>query len=422
MVNFQKLKNTGKQTANLQLVKQTNLALIFNLIYKQGSVSRAELAQRTRLSPTTVSSLIEELLRKGVVIESGAGKTTTSGRKPIMIEINAVGCYIVTFEIIEDGFCCSLYDLLCRLIDEQKYGISDFEGLGRILTEAIEAILSKHGIQQNKLLGISIGVPGLINQEECRVYSSTVVPIRNDNDFCRQIKEKLKDIPVFLENESYFCAYAEKEFGIESDVKNLIFIDINIGIGAGIIMDGNMFRGTHGMAGEVGHVSIDMNGPKCKCGNRGCLETMSSIPAMVQKIVFAIMSGRETIIKGIIGNDLNKINLDVIKYAIDNKDGLAMDIMDEIAEKLAFGTNNVINLFNPQVVVFGGEIVKLGDVFLNSIKKHLSYIELKPNINLVGIRYSSLSSNAVNLGGAKYTLDNAFKTPGLLSRGTFQIL
>lgn len=418
MVNFQSTKNAGKQTANLQLVKETNLALIFNLIYKQGSMSRAGLAQKTKLSPTTVSSLIEELLRKGVVIESGAGKTTTSGRKPIMVEINAGGCYIVSFEIVADGFYCSLYDLLCRRIEELKYEFIDFEGLGNVLIETIEAILSRHGIQQNKLLGVSIGVPGLINHEECRVISSTVVPIKYDNDFYHQIKERFTDIPVFLENESYYCAYAEKEFGNAIDIKNLIFIDINIGIGAGIIMNGDMLRGTCGMAGEIGHISIDMNGPKCKCGNRGCLEIMASIPAMIQKIVFAIVSGRETIIKDLIGSDLNKININVIKYAIDNKDRLALDIMEDIALKLAFGTNNVINLFNPQVIVFGGEIVKLGDAFLNSIKEHLSSIALKPAISMTTIKYSSVSGNTVNLGGARYMLDNVFKIPGLLSWNT----
>ena len=416
MINFQQTKNAGKQTANLQLVKETNLAMIFNLIYKQGSVSRAELAQKTKLSPTTVSSLIEELLRNDVVIETGAGKTTTSGRKPIMVEINSHGYYIISFEIVENGFYCSLYDLLCRKIEEQRYDIADFEGLGAILIETIEAILSRHGIQEKKLLGVSIGVPGLINHEECRVISSTVVPLREDNDFWYQIKRRFDDIPVFLENESYYCAYAEKEFGIIKDVRNLIFIDINIGIGAGIIMNGEMFRGTYGMAGEIGHVSIDLNGPRCKCGNKGCLEIMASIPAMVQKVIFAIMSGRETVIKDVTGNDLNRININVIKYAIDNKDQLAMEIMDEIALKLAFGINNVINLFNPQVVVFGGEIIKMGDIFLNRFKEHLKSIALKPNANRIDIEYSSLVSNTVNLGGARYVLDNVFKIPGLLNR------
>lgn len=413
MFQFDQHKNKDKTTANLQLVKETNLALIFDLIYKQGAVSRAELAHKTKLSPTTVSSLVEELLRKDIVVETGVGKTATSGRKPIMVEINACGYYIISFEIVEDGFYCSLYDLLCTKMDEQKYDIADFEGLGTVLIETIEAVLSRHGIAEKRILGISIGVPGLINHEESRVISSTVVPIIEDNDFCNKVHERF-DVPVFLENESYYCAYAEKEFGTVKDVSNLIFIDINIGIGAGIIMNGEMFRGTYGMAGEIGHVSIDMNGPRCKCGNKGCLEIMASIPAMVQKVIFAIMSGRETIIKEVTGNDFNRITVNIIKYAIDNKDALAMEIMDEMALKLAFGINNVMNLFNPQVVVFGGEIIKMGDAFLSKMKEHLSSIALKPNTNRVDVKYSSLLHNTVNLGGAKYVLDNVFKIPSLL--------
>lgn len=409
MLAFNHTKHLNTMTANLQLVKETNLALIFNLIYKYAPVSRAELAQKTKLSPTTVSSLIEELLRKDVVVESGVGQTLTSGRKPIMVEINAIGRYIIAFEIVADGFYCSLYDLLCRGIEEQKYDNFEFEELGGKLIEAIESMLSRHSIQREKLLGISIGLPGLINREDCRVISSTVVQIKSDNDFYIKIRDEFKDIPVFLENESYFCAYAEKEFGVVKDVKNLVFIDINIGIGAGIIMNGDIFRGAYGLAGELGHISIDMNGPKCKCGNRGCLEIMASIPAIAQKIIFAIMSGQKTILKDMIGNDLNKINIDSIRFAIDNNDRLVTAIIDDIALKLAFGVNNVINLFNPEVIVLGGEIAKLGDVFLNKIKEHLHSIELKPNISTIDIRYSSLNGNTVNLGGARYTLDNVFK-------------
>lgn len=413
MMDFQKTKKNQKQTANLQMVKETNLALIFSLIYRHGPISRAELAQRTKMSPTTVSSLIEELLKNDIVVETGAGKTSTSGRKPIMVEINAAGCFIISCEIMGSGIQGSLFDLLCRQVDEFKYDVTDFEGLGALMIEAAKKIISKHKIPENKLLGISIGFPGLINHEECRVISSTVVPIKEDNNFCRQLGDRFNGIPVYLENESYFCAYAEKEFGIGEDVKNLIYIDINIGIGAGIIMEGGIFRGTTGMAGEIGHISIDMNGPRCKCGNRGCLEIMASIPAMIQKIVFAIMSGRDTIIKEITQNDLNKINIDVISQAVGNNDELAIEIVDEIALKLAFGINNVINLFNPQAVVLGGEITKIGDILLSRIREHLGSIELKPVMKKPDVKYSSLKGNAVSLGGARYALDNIFKIPGL---------
>ncbi len=413
MMDFQKTNTSRKQTANLQLVKETNLALVFNLIYRHGPVSRAELAQKTRMSPTTVSSLIEELLKNDIAVETGAGKTSTSGRKPIMVEINPCGGYVIAYEIVENGILGSLYDLLCRQVDEFHYEVTDFESLGTRMIEAAEKLIARHGIPEKKLLGFSIGFPGLINHMEQRVISSTVVTVGTGNDFCGRMRERFSGVPVFFENQSYFCAYAEKQFGIGENIQNLIFIDINIGIGAGIIVEGGMFRGTSGMAGEIGHISIDMNGPRCKCGNRGCLEIMASIPAMVQKIVFAVMSGRDTVIKEITQNDLNKINVDVISRAIKRNDGLATEIADEIALKLAFGINNVVNLFNPQVVVIGGEITKIGDAFLDRVREHLRSIELMPGMNRPELKYSYLKGNTASLGGARYALDNIFKIPGL---------
>ncbi|HHW48007.1 MAG TPA: ROK family transcriptional regulator [Clostridiaceae bacterium] len=403
-------KNTNEnQTANLQLVKETNITLLFNLIYKLGPISRAELAQRTKLSPTTVSSLVEELISDGIIIETGVGETTTSGRKPIMLEINPDGGYILSFEMMKDALLCEMYDLKCNEVSGYKEKVADYGKIGQKIIDEAEKLLKQNNISEEKLLGISIALPGLINIENKRVTTSTVIPIDENNDFFSEIKQRFSNIPVFVENQSYLCAYAEKEFGIDEDIEDLVFIDINVGIGAGIIIGGNVFKGSFGLAGEVGHITIDMNGPKCKCGNRGCLEIMANIPAIIQKIIFAIMSGRDTIVKKVIDNDYNKINMDIIKYAIENNDELVMEIMNETAMKLAFGINNVINLYNPQVVVIGGEITKGGSFFLEKLNDHLHSIELKPNINKVKLKYSILKKNAATLGGARYVLDNIFR-------------
>jgi len=406
---LRKKNKNENQTANLQLVKETNITLIFNLIYKHGPISRAELAQKTKLSPTTVSSLVEELLDGSMIIETGAGETTTSGRKPIMLEINPDGGYILSFEMLKDALLCEMYDLKCNDICSYKEKVDDYGIIGKIIIHEAEKLLKQNNISEEKLLGICIALPGLIDIENKRVTSSTVIPIDENNDFFSEIKQRFGNVPLFVENQSYLCAYAEKEFGIDEDIENLVFIDINVGIGAGIIIGGNVFKGSFGLAGEIGHITIDMNGPRCKCGNRGCLEIMASVPAIIQKIIFAIMSGRDTLVKKVIGNDYNRINIDIIKYAIENNDELVMEIMDETAMKLAFGINNVINLYNPQVIVIGGEIADAGSFFLEKLKHYLHSIELKPNIDRVKLKYSSLEKNAATLGGARYVLDNIFR-------------
>lgn len=421
MLKIKKNDDINKCTANQQLVKETNIAVIFDLIYKCGPLSRAELAQRTGLSPTTVSSLVEELLGNNITIETGTGVTNTSGRKPIMLEINPEGGYIVSVGIYEGEFYCFLYNLLCSEIESIRVEIDSYEGIGTKIADTIEYLLEKSNLDNDRLLGICVGVPALIDYRNNRVISSTVVPIDEDNDFYFKLGERFPKASVFLENESCLSAYAEKEFGFDGDINNLIFIDINVGIGAGIILDGKVFRGSYGLSGEIGHVSIDTNGPRCKCGSRGCLEVMAGIPSIVQRIIFSIMSGRETIINDKVDGDFNKIDIDVIRIALDKKDSLVLEIVDEAAMKLAFGINNVINLLNPEIVVLGGNVTKLGDVYLEMIRNHLSDIALKPNVKNISIAFSKLKDNTSALGGARYTLDTIFGVTKLIREDALNI-
>ncbi|MDR3644911.1 MAG: ROK family transcriptional regulator [Clostridia bacterium] len=409
-----RFQRINRQAKNLQLIKETNLTLVFNMIYKHRSISRAQLAKITKLSPTTISSQVDELLQKRLVVETGTGEMGTSGRKPIMININENGYYVISIELMEGGFNCCLYNLLCKRVDARRFSAESYAHMGDDLIGAALQILELNQVSEDKLIGITLAAPGLIDYESHRIISSTVVAVDESNDFYDALQRRFQDIPIFLENESGLSAYAEKVFGTGSDAKNLIFIDVGIGIGAGILLNGNMFRGSFGLAGEIGHITIDINGPKCKCGSRGCLEIMASIPAMIQEIVFAMMSGRETVISEITQNDLNKINIDVIRYAISKQDALALEVMKENARKFAFGINNVINMFNPQAIIIGGEIAKLGPVYLEQVKQYLSDIELKPNVSGVAIRYSRLKDDATTLGGARYALDTIFHTPKMI--------
>ncbi len=408
---FNTIKKGKNKVANLQFVKQSNATLILNLINSMEPVSRAELASSTGMSPTTVSSLTAEMLEQELIIETGSGTSTTSGRKPIMLEINPEGGYVISLEMLREGFHICLYNLKCKLVSDKKIIANDYKNIGKTIVDATNDILNKRSISRERLLGICAGVPALIDFQNQKIISSTVIPIDNkDTDFFAVIKDSFRDMPVIIQNESSLCAYAEKEFGQERNISNLVFVDINVGIGAGIIIGDKMFSGAYGMAGEVGHMTIDVNGPRCKCGSKGCFEVMGSIPAMIQKIVHAIMSGRETMVKDMIGSDYNKLCIDVIKQALDREDNLVMEVVDDTAHILAVGINNIINILNPQTVVIGGEIIKLGKILLDKVKAYLSEIELKPNLKRVKIRFSSVGTNSVTLGGAKYVLDTIWNS------------
>ncbi len=394
--------------ANQQRIKESNTALLFRLINQKETVSRAELAHMTGLSPTTVSSLIEELLVGNLILETGAGNSSTSGRKPIMLEINPFGGYVVSIELLVDGFNCFLYNLKCEKVTGGKFEIPDYSYAAKNIIDSIEEIMKCRSISEERLFGICIGIPAIFDPDNFTVISSTVLPINEGYDLYTAIKTRFENSTVMVGNESAFSAYAEKELGLDPDVKNLIFIDINIGIGAGVILGGKIFTGTFGIAGEIGHMTIDTNGPKCKCGNNGCLETLASIPAMIQKIVFGVMSGRKTVIKDLVKNDLNRIDINIVRKAVEENDDLVMEVIDDIAGKLAYGINNIINLLNPEIIVIGGEITCLGDELISRIREKAAFLEFKPNINKVKIRYSAIQDNIVTLGGARYMLNSIF--------------
>ncbi len=401
-------KEDKNKSSSQKLIKESNLSLIFRLIDRYAPLSRANIAQKTGLSPTTVSSLVDELIKNGYVMETGAGVTNTSGRKPIMLEVNPDGGYVAAVEIDADGFLCVLCGLKCSIVASRRVELDDFADIGGKISGVVAGLLSDCTIPKKKLLGICIGVPGLIDYQKNIVISSTVVPLDKKNNFYSSIKQAYGDGPVLVGNESSFCAYAEKQLVFKGNVNNLLFMDVNIGIGSGLILNGEIFTGSNGMAGEIGHMSLDINGPKCKCGNRGCLEVMANIPSIIQKIVFGLVSGRETVLSDMTGGDINRINIDTVKRGLDMGDSLSVEVIRDTARMMASGINSAVNLLNPEVVVIGGEITRLGEVFMDELSKELALISLNTGKDGVSVRYSALEGNPAVLGAARYMLDSIF--------------
>lgn len=406
MIIVSRKKFRESSLVNQQLIKETNLKMLFNLINKCGPVSRADLAAITQLSATTVSDLVDELIGSNIVISTGMGETKTSGRKPIMLQVNPEGGYIASIGWKKHGLNFSLFNLKCNELDNVFQPMTPHTDY----VEAIYNIVNNSSIMKlgrEKLFALCIVLPAIIEVETKKIIS-TVLEI-DDNNLLVRLKERFANLPIVVGNESAFAAYAEKEFSGGHDVMNLIYVNIHMGVGAGIVFNGEMFRGSSGMAGEFGHMSIDVNGPECTCGNHGCLEQLVSIPAMARKIIEGINSGRETIIKDLVNNDFSKINMDTIKQAVDRNDKLALELIDGTATKLAFGISNIISIFNPEIVVLGGEIQKLGETFIEKVKQNTSRMGFRKLVDKVYIRYTNLSGNVENLGATKYFLDNIFK-------------
>ncbi len=367
------------RTANLKLVKLSNLTLVFNLINSNQPVSRASIAHATGLSPTTVSSLVDELIAENMVRETGTGKLSGSGRKPIMLELNPGGGCVVAVEIKQGAFEMEAFDLEGKSISFHRHEISDYSVIGDCIADDVEKYCKNFG----RLLGICIGVPGVIDRKKKRV-SSTLIPISPDNDFFSVLCKRFPGVKIKLGNESSFCAYIEKAQS-KKEIHSLVYIDINVGIGAGIILDDRIFTGAFGNAGEFGHVSVDINGAPCKCGNRGCLEAMAGTPAICKAVGVSEIS------------------------EIDTNDEGQLEKLADICKYIAAGINNIINMINPEAVVLGGEITVLGKPFLKKLFDELSLIMFSANSETFSLSFSTVPGNPVTQGAGRYLLDRIFE-------------
>ncbi len=389
-----------RRSANLQTVKLSNLTLIFSLINQMESVSRAELAQMAELSPTTVSSLVDELIAGGMVREVGMGETATSGRKPIMLEVDPAGGTVAAVELRRNGYCLELFDLKANRRVAMEEDVPDYSRMGENLIRGIRRALHRAGVPESKLFGISVGVPGVIDKTTGRVISSTILPIDEENPFFDELRDRFPDIKLRLGNESCFSAYMEKVQ--RKQIHSLVYVEINEGIGAGIVVNDHIFTGAFGNAGELGHVSVDLNGPRCKCGNRGCLELLANVPAIREKLAASSL-GRT-----------GDVSFEEARCALELGDAEVLSAIESICSLLASGINSMINILNPEAVIVGGEIIQLGDVFLHILKKKIDEISFKPGTQKVTVEFSAVKGNPVTQGGARYLLDRIFQDGGFV--------
>ncbi len=368
--------------SNLQVVKKNNKNLILKLIFEHDSISRAELRRLTGLAPTTVSTLVEELIEKGLVKETGILDTGGIGRKAVSIEINPKGRYFAGVEIDDGKVAVGIYNLR---FDEVLYYESAHTSYNEIIRFIIESLKDANEKLEANVYSTAIGISGIVDMKNNKVLLSTVIDIEGEN-FVGDLRAEFEKMDVFLVNSSGLIAYAEME---KRGIKDLVTVDIGKGVGAGIIIGGNIYTGAGGTAGEFGHISIDMNGERCKCGNRGCTELYTNTDVIKRK------AGK------ILGEE--NVSLSRIRSEAEggNKEMLAM--IAQTAEILSYALVGLVNMMAPESVVINGRIKELGDVFLRPLKKAVGE---KCSLRQTQIEYSSVEGNAVTLGGAQYTFEN----------------
>ena len=388
-------------------MRSYNKSEVMEIMRKNKSVYRAELARMTGLSMPTIMKITEEFIRNGLITDVGKG-VSSGGKPPIIFELIPEARLFVGMDISGAMYKCILMDLRGGVVFRRACLKSELEKKADIIDliiDFIETTITESGIDRKKLSGIGIGVPGLVEIQEGRVITSIDYNCKNVD--VRTPLQKHFQMPVYVENSSKVMAIGEKWFGNGDDSDNFALVTVGRGIGAALIMNGEIYKGFYNMSGEVGHMVIDPNGPLCKCGKRGCLETLASGNAIANQARQLVEEKQNSIMLELVNGDKEKIDYDVVFRAAGKGDYLAQRIVDNAIDSLAIGLGNLICLIDCQLIVLTGCVVKGNEYLLNRVKtqinetRSLYYGQMPVEVNL-----SAMGEEAAVIGAATLPLRN----------------
>ena len=272
------------------------------------------------------------------------------------------------------------------------------------LLEAIDRLLDSKSMDSSQLGSISLAVAGGIDIVRGLVTSSPHLPGWHDVPLRDMVRNKYR-VATFLLNDASAAALGEHRFGAGRGVNNLVLLTIGTGIGGGIIIDGKLYNGPSGSAGELGHMTVDISGPKCVCGNIGCLETLVSGPVMVGEAVKRINQGASSSLVEMVSGRIEDITAENIGAAARAGDSLSLDIITKTGTYLGFGLVNVVNIFNPEMIILGGGVAELGDLLLDPARCIVKERAFPISTQAVRIVTAELGDEAAVRGAAVFALE-----------------
>lgn len=373
--------------ADQNLVKKMNKSRLLREVIHHSPISRANLSKITGLNKSTVSAQIQELVDEKFIFEIGQGRSS-GGRRPIMLMFNKQAGFAIGIDIGVEDMIAALTDLDGSIISECSIDLreSSTEETISLLFSVIARFVEEMPTSPYGLVGIGICVPGLVDRSQ----NIVLTPNTHWNGVeLKKITEEAFHVPVTIENEANAGAYGEKVYGAAQPYDDFLYVSVSTGIGVGIVLDSELYRGVNGFSGEMGHMTIDFNGPKCNCGNRGCWELYASEKALRQSLHQrnAVFSYEE-----------------IDRLAAQN-DVDMLQALENFGFHLGVGLVNIANTFNPEAVILRNPIIESHPFVLNSIRNTLAS---RMNVRFdadCSFLLSSLGKNAPALGACSMMIE-----------------
>ncbi|MCJ7654319.1 MAG: ROK family protein [Dehalococcoidia bacterium] len=320
-----------------------------------------------------------------------------TSRRRSVLAVDLGGTKIITAVILSTGeIICRKYSL--TLADEGPRPVIDR------LSSAVAETMAQAKLKTSDIAGIGIAAAGILDIDRGIVTTSPNLPHWH-NVPLRDIFADRLGVVTYLINDANAAALGEHRFGAGIGFDNIIYLTVSTGIGGGIIIDGELYSGADGCAGELGHMTIEADGPQCHCGNFGCLEAMASGWAVAKEAMMRINRGERSSIIELVNGRLENITAETVAIAARRGDQLAADIVAEAAKYLGIGLANLVNIFNPELIVIGGGLSKMGDMLLKPARKVLKERAFRLPSRTVHIVRARLGSNAGIIGAAAYVFD-----------------
>ncbi|MEW1842485.1 ROK family transcriptional regulator [Nonomuraea angiospora] len=384
---------TGPQPADFADVRATNLAVVLRFVREHAPCSRADIAASTGLNKATVSSLVADLIDRRLVRETGLTENRV-GRPATMLVLDGSPYAAIGVEINVDYVSAVATDLAGERLLTWRRSFGGGESVNQGIASVgaiIRRVVNRMAKEERQVLGLAVAVPGLVDvQGAVRIAPNLGW---RDADLGGDLTKALRDpgFPVQVDNDANLAALAEQRFGAHAGASDLVYLTGEIGVGAGIILDGRLRRGRRGFSGEIGHVQLDPDGPECHCGRRGCLEAMAGIGA-------------------VLGKDPSPAEIQVeieesVRLARAG-DPATLATLESVGRSLGKGVSILANLLNPEVVILGGYYVPLAPWLLPAVQDEMDDRVIASGSGGCQVVASTLGHDAAALGGAARVLDS----------------
>jgi predicted NBD/HSP70 family sugar kinase len=343
---------TEERPGSTRSLRRRNFARVLQAVRQTGGLTQAEIARRSGLSPAAVTNLVRELAATGQVEVVDA---VLNGRRSRLVSPVLPPGHVLGVDIGRSHIRACLADLGQNVVAQghrrMAPGLPAEQGL-ELVHQLYQEVLELGGVARDEVLRAGVGVAGPLDQASQQIGAGTMLPEWAGRDLRERFAQVL-GLPVSVDNDANLGALGEHAWPPGHSARSMVYVRLATGIGGGLILDGRLYRGANGVAGEIGHATIDENGPLCRCGNRGCLETVASIPGLLRVLASAVD---------------RPVDVDGWVDLVGRGHTTAIRLVEELGHHLGVAVSNLCNLINPSVVLMGGPISAVGEILLEPIR------------------------------------------------------